>query len=56
MENRTLQKKLEKLALDLGAAVFGVAGVKDIKKEFHFSDVMLDQQHTRILRKSKFFF
>ena len=37
MEKRALQKELEKLAFNLGAALFGVAHVKSIKKEFHFS-------------------
>ncbi len=41
MENRTLQKELEGLTFDLGAALFGVADVRAIKKEFHFSDEIL---------------
>jgi len=36
-----LRKELEKMAGSLGAALFGVAFIKEIKKEFYFSDEIL---------------
>ena len=40
-KDKRLRKKIENLAYDLGAALFGVANVRAIKKEFHFSDEIL---------------
>ena len=34
-------KELEKLAYEMGSTLFGVACIKDIKKEFHFSGEIL---------------
>jgi len=41
MENRELSKELKTLAMDLGAALFGVADIAPVKKGFHFSDEIL---------------
>ena len=38
---KKLYEKLKNLSYDLGAALFGVADVKAIKKEFHFLDEIL---------------
>lgn len=41
MENLTLRKELEKISHDLGASLFGIADIRPIRKEFHFSDEIL---------------
>ncbi|MBU1006022.1 MAG: hypothetical protein KKH08_00340 [Candidatus Omnitrophica bacterium] len=41
MENGKLRKKIEKLAYGSGASLFGVADIRGLKKEFHFSDEIL---------------
>ncbi len=42
MEDTTLRKELEKMSFNLGASLFGIAEVKPIKKEFHFSNEILE--------------
>lgn len=42
MENSALRKELERVARDLGAALFGTADIRPIKKEFHFPDEILE--------------
>jgi epoxyqueuosine reductase QueG len=41
METGKLRKVLEKFTFDSGASLFGVADIRPIKKEFHFSDEIL---------------
>ena len=41
MENTKFKKELKELSFDLGATLFGIADVKDIKKEFYFSGEIL---------------
>jgi epoxyqueuosine reductase QueG len=41
MEAQKLRKVLEKFAFDSGASLFGVADIRPIKREFHFSDEIL---------------
>ncbi|MBU1933141.1 MAG: hypothetical protein KKC66_04495 [Candidatus Omnitrophica bacterium] len=41
MENGKLIKKLKSLVFDSGAALFGVADITAVKKDFHFSDAIL---------------
>ncbi|MBU1062129.1 MAG: hypothetical protein KJ952_05380 [Candidatus Omnitrophica bacterium] len=41
MEKSKFRKELEKFAYDRGAHLFGIADVRDIKKEFHFLDEIL---------------
>ncbi len=41
MERKEFRKKIEELVQESGATLFGVANVKDMKKEFHFSDEIL---------------
>ncbi|MFH1782081.1 MAG: hypothetical protein ABH848_00490 [Candidatus Omnitrophota bacterium] len=43
MEKRTFSKKeLKDLSVSLGAALFGIADVKTVKEEFHFSSEILE--------------
>jgi len=41
MERKEFRKKLEEFAREADAALFGVADVRGVKKEFHFSDEIL---------------